>query len=134
MDLVVDANVIVSCLISFANKTSELFFSDSLHFFAPEYLKDEIGKYKEEIMRKSGFNPADFNLALALLCSKIEFVPFSDFKSFIPEAINVCPDPKDVEYFALALKIHCSFWSNDKKLKGQEKVKVLSTSELLSLF
>ena len=38
---------------------------------------------------------------------------------------------KDVLYFALALKLKCGIWSNDKKLKEQNKVKVYCTGELL---
>lgn len=39
----------------------------------------------------------------------------------------------DTEYFALALKLKCSVWSNDKKFKKQDKVKVYSTNELIKL-
>jgi len=54
-----------------------------------------------------------------------------DFKE---EAIKVCPDPKDVPYFALAMHLKCPLWSNDKQLKSQETVKVYATHELLELF
>ena len=33
-------------------------------------------------------------------------------------------------YFALALKLNCAIWSNDKKLKEQNKIQVCSTHEL----
>ncbi len=134
MDIVVDANVIMSCLISPKNKTSELFFSGAFHLLAPEYLKREIEKHKEEIAEKSGLDSTDLNLSFAMLCSKVAFIQFSDFERFISEAARICPDPNDAEYFALALKFGCPVWSNDKKLKGQKEVKVLSTSELLTLF
>ena len=38
---------------------------------------------------------------------------------------------ESVKYFALALKLNCPIWSEDKALKKQSKVKVYSTSELL---
>ncbi len=134
MDLVVDANVVISCLIASGTKTTELFFSEQMHLFAPEILKVEIGKYKEEIIKKSRLDPGNFDLALNILSARINFIPFSDFETFLPKAIAVCPDPNDVEYFAVALKHACTLWSNDKALKRQEEVKVLSTSELLKLF
>ena len=34
-------------------------------------------------------------------------------------------------YFALELKLNWGIWSNDKKLKEQNKVKVYSTEDLL---
>ena len=40
--------------------------------------------------------------------------------------------PKDVEYFALALRFDFPIWSNEKGFKKQTKVKVFSTSELIS--
>ncbi|PIN85274.1 MAG: hypothetical protein COV47_03030 [Candidatus Diapherotrites archaeon CG11_big_fil_rev_8_21_14_0_20_37_9] len=42
---------------------------------------------------------------------------------------KISPDPKDVPYFALALKLRCPIWTNDKLLKKQKKVKIISTSE-----
>jgi len=44
--------------------------------------------------------------------------------------IFTTPDPDDMAYFALALKLNCAIWSNDKKLKEQDKVKVYNTHEL----
>lgn len=39
-----------------------------------------------------------------------------------------------VHYFALAMELGCGIWSNDKKLKEQEIVKVWSNKELLEFF
>ncbi|MDP3698060.1 MAG: PIN domain-containing protein [Nanoarchaeota archaeon] len=134
MDLVVDANIVISCLITSGTKTTELFFSDTFHFLAPEYLKGEIEKHKEEIIKKSGLNADNFDLMLNILSAKINFIPFSDFEKFLPRAIETCPDPNDVEYFAVAMKNACALWSNDKGLKKQDEVKVVSITELLTLF
>lgn len=41
---------------------------------------------------------------------------------------------KDLEYFALALSLSCPFWTNDKKLREQDALNVLSTSEVLALW
>ncbi|MEK6928390.1 MAG: hypothetical protein AABW65_00335 [Nanoarchaeota archaeon] len=35
--------------------------------------------------------------------------------------------------FALALKLDCAIWSNDKKLNEQDKVKIYSTEDLIEL-
>lgn len=75
----------------------------------------------------------DFDIILSLLYSRIELVPFSAFEKYLSEAKTICPDPDDIEYFALALKLQCSLWSNDKKLKEQTKVKIISSHELLVL-
>ena len=56
-----------------------------------------------------------------------------DIKEFFKEACKISPDSDDIEYFALALKLNCPIWSEDKALKKQSIVKVYSTSELIKL-
>lgn len=133
MDLVVDANIIFSALISSGGKTAELLFSDRLIIFAPEFLSEEFSKHKNEILSKSGLPKQDFELAKLLIFARVRFVPFSKFKQSLQEAQKTSPDENDTEYFALAISLGCPIWSNDKKLKEQGKVKVFSTSEMLKL-
>jgi len=132
MELVVDANVIISSLISPAGKTSEILFSDKLKLYAPEYLLEEIDRYKKEISEKSGLSIEEINVLLSLISLNLELVPFSEFEEFIENASKICPDSDDREYFALSLKLKCPLWSNDRKLK-QSSLKVLTTSELLKV-
>lgn len=134
MELVVDANIIISAVISTESKTCDLLFSDEIILFAPEFLQEEFEKHKQEILLKSGLPEIDFDLALSLIFSRIRFIPFPEFKSFINQAKEICPDPNDTEYFAVALKLGCPIWSNDKELKSQDAVKIYSTRDLLELF
>ena len=134
MKLVIDANEVISSLISFSGKTAELIFSDKLKLFAPEYLLEELGKYKDMILEKSNLSDNELSALLSLIFLNIELIPFSEFERFEEEASKICPDPNDSEYFALALKLNCSIWSEDKLLKNQDKIKVLTTSELLKMF
>jgi len=132
MELVVDANVIISSLIFPAGKTSEILFSDKLKLYAPEYLLEEIDRYKKEISEKSRLSIEEINVLLSLISLNLELVPFSEFEEFIENASKICPDPNDREYFALSLKLKCPLWSNDRRLK-QGSLKVLTTSELLKV-
>ncbi len=131
MELVVDANVLISALIASQGKSCELVFNDRLRLYAPEFLLEEVEKYKEEILTKSKLSKSEFDLFLSIISTRIDFIPYSDFENYIPESEKFSPDPNDTEYFALALKLKCGFWSNDKRLKEQNKVKVYSTTELL---
>lgn len=133
MELIVDANVILSAAISPEGKTCDLLFSNELTLFAPDKLSDEIKKHEEEALQKSGLPKREFDLALVLIFSRIRFVPLSDFSGFLSSAKAICPDPEDVEYLALSLKKNCPLWSNDKELKKQFGVKVISTLELIRL-
>lgn len=134
MEVIVDANVVIAALISPSRDTADFFFSPSLNVFAPELLLEEIEEHKKELLRKTGLSESDFNQLIALLSKRIVFFPIIEFLSFLPKAKKLSPDPDDVAYLALALKLRCPLWSNDKKLKGQKEVKVLSTTELLKLF
>ena len=133
MELIIDANILISALIATKGGTYDLLFNDRLKLFAPEYLMDEFNKYKGDILSKSGLDEVDFELFMSLISSRIEFIPKSEFEQFISTADDVTPDPNDAEYFALALKYRCALWSNDKKLKEQDKVKVYSTNEIMEM-
>lgn len=131
MDVVVDANVVITALISPKGHTADAFFSPMLNVFAPPFLLEEIEEHKEELQKKTDLSETDFNKLIAFLTTEIEISPATTFKSFLPKAKKLSPDPDDVAYFALALKLQCPLWSNDKLLKSQQEVKVFSTAELL---
>jgi len=132
MDLVVDANVLFSALIkdSFAYN---LLFSGSFHLFTPEYIFTEMEKHKEEILKKTERSEEEFFRLLEILKRRIVIVPLEELVSYVEEAEKLTPDPDDMAYFALALKLNCAIWSNDKKLKDQNRIKVYNTHELSKL-
>ena len=77
------------------------------------------------------FTVYDLEIFIALISSEIDFIPYPELSKFIHQAEKISPDPNDIEYFALALKLKCDIWSNDKRLKNHDKVKVYSTEELV---
>ena len=133
MELIIDANILMSALISANGKTCDLIFNDRIKLFAPDFLLDELEKHENEILSKSGLSESEFKLFLSLISSRIEFFSYLEFKRFISISKKISPDPNDTEYFALALRLSCGIWSNDKKLKEQDQVKIYSTSELIKI-
>ncbi len=131
MELVIDANILMSSLIATKSKTYDMILNDKIKLFSVDKLLEELEKHKAEILAKSGLSEYDFDVFLSLISAKIEFIPYSDLKKFVYEAEKTTPDPNDTEYFALALKLKCSIWSNDKKLKQQDKVRIYSTEDLV---
>lgn len=131
--LVVDANIPFAALVAWEGMTQELLFSISLELISPEFMPLELEKYFPLIAEKSGCSIEEIRIALSLVLSRIKIIPFNEYERFVPNAKEICPDPKDVEYVALALAQNCSIWSNDQELGKQEKVKVISTSELIKL-
>ena len=132
MLLVVDANALFAAAIK-GGPTSELFFSDNLELVTPEFILEEFEKHKPELIEKSGCSKDEFEIFTAILLGCIKSVPLEDIKEFRNKAGSVSPDPKDVPYFALALKLGCPIWSNDKKLKEQSEVVIFSTEELIEM-
>ena len=130
MLLVVDGNELFSAIIA-KGKTLNLFFDRRLGRVSPKFILKEFREHKSEIMKKSGLNEKDIFSFLILLTPKIEFFKTEDFNEFLKEAEEISPDPDDAEYFALALKLNCAIWSEDKEFKRQSRVKIYSTSDLL---
>ena len=133
MDLVVDANSFFAALIK-SGETERLFFVDQLHFYAPEFLMDEIEKYRQTLLRKTHRSEMEFERFMRTLQKKIHFIPMEEIKPLMPIARKISPDPNDTTYFAVALKIGASIWSNDKPLRNQNVVRIYTTKELIDLF
>lgn len=133
MDLVIDANILFAVLIK-RGKTEELLFEDDLHFFAPEFLFEELDKYQELILKKTERNKTELDELLDILRKKIKTISNEETESFIGKAREISPDWNDADYFALALKLKCALWSNDKELKNQNIILVYSTQELMQMF
>jgi len=130
MELVIDANILFAALIK-SSGTSDLIVDNSLNLVSVEFIFKEFDKYKELIREKTERTEEEFERFMDIIQKKIKLIPYEEFESFIVEAEKISPDPKDTEYLALALKLKCAFWSNDKKLKTQDKIKVYSTEDLM---
>lgn len=134
MDLVIDANILFSVLIK-KGKTEELLFEGGLHLFAPEFIFEEFDKYKDLILDKTERSREEFDELINIFKKRIKIIPNKETEMFILESKKICPDEKDVDYFALALKIRCPLWSNDKVLKTKQKVVIIySTEDLMRMF
>ena len=131
MDLVVDANVIIAALIK-ESMSYVLLFKEDLRLYTAEYILVEIEDHKEELLKKTKRTEQDFYKVLETLKRRIILVPLEELTPYVTETEKICPDPDDIIYFALALKLDCSIWSNDKDLKQQDKIKIYYTHELLN--
>lgn len=136
MLLVVDANVVISALVA-KGVSHRVFLLNSLlkkfDFIAPEFLWREVEKHRETLLEETKLSPDEFNEILDFLKEEITIVPAKDFIGFLPEAEKVSPDPKDKQYFALAIAFNCGIFSGDLKIKEQSNVKIYSPSELLDV-
>lgn len=131
MQLVVDANILFAALIK-DSKTMEMLASHSGAFYAPEFILEEVYKHKDEILQKTRRSAEEFNSIMDCLEELIVIVPKEEYSSLLGKAEAIAPDPDDVPYLALAMRLNVPLWSNDRKLKEQKAVPVYSTKDLIS--
>jgi predicted nucleic acid-binding protein len=132
MDLVIDANVLFSALIK-NSTTSEILFNDRCMLFSPEFIIEEFMKYEKLILKKTKRSREEFIMFIHQLKERIIIVPEEEYSKHMGTAEKTSPDENDAIYFALALKFKCPIWSNDKRLKEQNKVKIISTKEIIEI-
>jgi len=132
MILVIDANILFSALIK-NSVTTEIILEGDVQLFAPEFIIQEFFKYEELIMNKTNRTREEIVTIMHQLKDLINVVPQEEYSKFIKKAELISPDEKDVMYFALALKLNCGIWSNDKKLKEQKDIQIYSIKEILEI-
>lgn len=132
MQVIADTNVLVAAFLR-KGATREILFSKKLEIFSPDKITAEMLVHKEEFKQKGNMTEREFHEALELLLENITIIPVEDYGSLKRRALAFCPEghQNDWPFFALALKLNCPLWSNDKALKSQPKVVVYSTTELL---
>ena len=132
MDLIIDANIVFAALIK-EGFSSKLILNDNLNLFSTDFLVEETERYLFNLLEKSKRDVRDFIRFEEIIHEKIKIISRLEFSNLLEEAKNFCPDSGDLLYFALALHLNCPIWSNDKKLKEQNRIKVYSSHDLLEL-
>lgn len=130
LKIVVDVNVVIAAAIK-DEATRELLFNNNWQLLVPEHFFSELEKYRKLIKEKTSYADDEFELFIVRLLGLIKPISFVEFYDSMAHAREICPDEKDVMYFALALKLNCPIWSNDKRLKNQNEIKVYSTEDLM---
>ena len=82
---------------------------------------------------KCGEGLRTFKQTRQRLLKIVRFVKPNEFREEIKAAEGKVSDPAATIYIALAQKLRCPIWSNDKHLKEQKGVPVLTTRELIEL-
>lgn len=130
MELVVDTNILYTYFWdkSFARR---FLMRMSLELFSPEFSLEEINAHESDILNKTKLSKEEFKKLRDDLAIAVEFIPLEEYEKFLKTALKFSPDPNDIDFFALALKLSLPLWSNEASLKKQNKVNVFSTSDLL---
>lgn len=130
---VVDTNVLFTFFWK-ASVSRELFVSQDLDLYSPEYAIEELKKYRDEIMKKAGLSESAFDEIVKELKMLIKFVSIETYAPLFRSSLKITPDKDDADFVALAIKLRCSICSNDALLKAQKSIRVWSTKEVIELF
>jgi predicted nucleic acid-binding protein len=129
MKLIVDTSESFS-FFNARSKARELSLNPSLDLYAPEFSIEEIFDKRLKIISSFSLTEAQFLSTVKLLKTVIRFVELREYKEHLAEASKISPDPEDIDFFALALKTGSPIWSEDKPLKKQTRIPILSTNQL----
>jgi len=135
MIIVLDSNILFAALIKNSTVRSMIYQLNTI-LVMPEVVLDAIRRYKHDLVPKSKLTEDDFEEILRLLLNCVRIIPNEQILPYRNEAWKLVKDhsPEDVMFIACALAFEGSIlWSDDKKLKRQNKVTVLNTSEILKI-
>ena len=133
MIIIIDSNILFSALIK-DSLTRKLIYETDYDLILPEIVFEELRKYKEELVRKTRLSEEEFDKTLRLILKYVRIIPTEQIKHYRNEAWEIIKDhsPEDVMFIACALAFDGSIlWSDDKKLKRQNKIKVFDTAEII---
>ena len=134
--LVVDANIVVAALLKDSTSRRFLLRAKKPQLFTPEFINQELSKYTGDFSKRLKVEEDELKVTLGnlILASEMKIVSMQEYLDFMDKAMEITPDVKDMAYFALALKLECPLWSQDRRLKQQSLVRVLDTREVLKDF
>jgi len=135
MRFVVDTNILISGLIK-DSVTRKILLSDKFEFYHPEILLEELNKHIPEIAKKARKDEKDINQLIKIFRENLLSVSIDEYEQNLDKANDIIGsiDEKDVAFIALALATkNNGIWTNDKHFRKQDKVKVVSTWDMMNL-
>lgn len=136
MNIIVDVNVFISGL--FKDSTSRnIIVNANQDFCFPEHSLHKIRKYQQYIIEKAGLSKLEFLVIFHYLLKFIRIIPTEEILQHWEEAKKIMGhiDPEDVTIVAAALsQEHSIIWSNDAHFEQQDRVFVLKTEDMVTLF
>ena len=133
MKIVIDSNRVIAALIK-DSTTREILLDKNFQFFAPEYIKNEIEKYRSEIINKANINEEEFDILVSLIFESITIIPQNEYQKFFDILKEEIRDPKDIAYLAVCPYINADgIWTHDPHFKEQKKCKIYTNIDMLKI-
>jgi predicted nucleic acid-binding protein len=137
MELVIDANILIAAFIKKSTTRELLLYRTPkpIKLYTPPFILEELSQHTPLLSSKTGISEKEImGLVLELLyTSNIEIINDKELTEVKRVAEKIAPDKNDSAYFAVALYKNCEIWSNDRPLKKQNRIIVITTKELLAI-
>lgn len=142
MKVVVDTNIVFSCVVRSTGAIGELLLHDpgQLRFYAPDLLNEELDRHRAKLRKASKLTNQQLDVAWAAVLDNIEFisdpgVSFAHREQARRIAAGV--DEFDAPFIALTLELNGLLWTGDYALiRGLRKKgfhQVITTEELVHM-
>ena len=140
--VIVDTNIIFSCLLNTQGKIGDLLFNSDevFEFYSNDYMRLEIHKHWSKLKKISKLRDDELETAYEKLLSKLIFINEESIPVEIwekAEQLVADFDLDDLDFVALTKYMKGSLWTGDKPLYNGLKEKrfrtVYNTDELLKL-
>ena len=132
MKVVVDTNCIISAMIR-DGISRRIITHSQTDLLAVDFSREEIEEHRSEITNKAKISDIEFDLVLGKLFQNLTILDMQIIKAHLKEAEDIMGniDKDDVIFISAALATKSDIWSDDAHFKKQNKIKVLTTKELI---
>lgn len=142
MKIVVDTNIVFSALLNTNGSIGKILLQkhNGLQFFTCSYLKTEIKKHRQKLLKLTKLSEEELSELEMLITEHITFID----ERLIPnkeilkaEKLRQDIDPNDTVFVALNNLLQSNLWTGDKQLydglKSKKYPRVVFTSELAKI-
>ena len=123
MEIVVDTNILIAALLK-DSKIRELIVNSKNKLLVPEITFQEIEEHKQELLYKTGFSEAEFNLLISKISEYLLIIKNEEIINYQEQAESIIGliDKNDIPIIATSLAYNeCPIWSDDKHFQQQKK-------------
>jgi predicted nucleic acid-binding protein len=133
MKIVVDSNRVIAALLK-DSTTRQILHNDSFEFVSPEFVMEEVAKYKAELMVKAKITEEQFETLLSMLIAEITVIEKIKYAADIRVLEKEIPDKKDIPYLACCVATRAEgVWTHDPHFLKQNKIRVFTNIDLIKI-
>lgn len=135
MDVIIDANIVISSLLS-KSVTRQLLFDTRIICHAPQFIIDEVTKYKRMILERTNLTEETYKKLYEKIMMHIKIIPDDEIYPCMDRALEIIgnKDPEDSPYLAAILCTNMDkLWSQDKVFEGTN-IDFYTTTDLYKIY